>query len=341
MPNCSVPGDPPASISSPITSREARALVAELVGGDEEQVTLQPSTTYGLMQAALRPRRAASSPPRAEFPSITVSLTRAADALGRVDPAVDRARGRVRDAGGRARRPRRRRHGARGEPRRLPHGLPRRSLRAPRRDRRSAARSSMRSRASAWWMPTTRRPTSCARNGYKWLRAGRGTGFAWFGDRALERIAPVLSGFAGRGRRPARRRGAARPRHPPARSPSPTPTPSPPRAWPTGLREVRDAGVSAHRVRARRAHEGRHPLRRPLRHPRGDAPGAGATAPGSSRSRPNPQDVAPLGAALANHGLTVTARSGLIRVAPHVGTGAETLRLFGDALAAFAQSRVW
>ena len=40
-------------------------------------------------------------------------------------------------------------------------------------------------------------------NGYKWLRAGRGTGFAWFGERALERIAPVLSGFAGRRRRPA------------------------------------------------------------------------------------------------------------------------------------------
>ena len=34
-------------------------------------------------------------------------------------------------------------------------------------------------------------------NGYKWLRAGRGTGFAWFGERALERIAPVLSGWAG------------------------------------------------------------------------------------------------------------------------------------------------
>src|SRR6185312_10822947 len=34
-------------------------------------------------------------------------------------------------------------------------------------------------------------------NGYKWLRAGRGTGFAWFSERALERITPVLSGFAG------------------------------------------------------------------------------------------------------------------------------------------------
>ena len=50
---------------------------------------------------------------------------------------------------------------------------------------------------------------------------------------------------------------------------------------------------------------------------------------------------APLAASLANHGLTVTVRSGLVRVAPHVGTGADTLRLFGDALAAFSSARVW
>jgi hypothetical protein len=56
---------------------------------------------------------------------------------------------------------------------------------------------------------------------------------------------------------------------------------------------------------------------------------------------PAPQDAAPLAASLANHGLTVTVRSGLARVSPHVGTGADTLRLFGDALAAFSASRVW
>ena len=56
---------------------------------------------------------------------------------------------------------------------------------------------------------------------------------------------------------------------------------------------------------------------------------------------PAPQDAAPLAASLANHGLTVTARQGFIRVSPHVGTGADTLRLFGDALAAFSSSRVW
>ena len=56
---------------------------------------------------------------------------------------------------------------------------------------------------------------------------------------------------------------------------------------------------------------------------------------------PSPQDAGPLAASLANHGITVTVRSGLVRVAPHVGTGANTLRLFGDALAAFSSARVW
>jgi hypothetical protein len=55
---------------------------------------------------------------------------------------------------------------------------------------------------------------------------------------------------------------------------------------------------------------------------------------------PNPRDAAPLAASLANHGLTFTARGDSIRIAPHVGTGADTMRLLGDALAAFAYTRV-
>jgi hypothetical protein len=57
--------------------------------------------------------------------------------------------------------------------------------------------------------------------------------------------------------------------------------------------------------------------------------------------QPRPQDVGALAASLANHGLTVTARGGMIRVSTHVGTDADTLRLFGDALAAFSYARVW
>jgi selenocysteine lyase/cysteine desulfurase len=176
-------------------------------------------------------------------------------------------------------------------------------------------------------------------NGYKWLRAGRGTGFAWFGDRALERVAPVLSGFAGvdgglpmdEVPRPAASARAFTVAHPDALAAA---------RLATGLREVRDAGVSRIEselvARTRDVINSADRFEIPVVTPREAERRAGIVA-----LAPRAADVAPLGAALANHGLTVTARSGLIRVAPHVGTGAETLRLFGDALAAFAQSRVW
>ncbi|MFT3799575.1 MAG: aminotransferase, partial [Microbacterium sp.] len=54
---------------------------------------------------------------------------------------------------------------------------------------------------------------------------------------------------------------------------------------------------------------------------------------------PDPRDAAPLAAALANHGVTVTARGATIRVATHVGTGADSLMLLGDALAEVAATR--
>ncbi len=63
---------------------EARELVAELIGSDAEQVVLQPSTTYGLMQA-IYGLAGGLMLSRAEFPSLTVTATRAADALGSID----------------------------------------------------------------------------------------------------------------------------------------------------------------------------------------------------------------------------------------------------------------
>jgi hypothetical protein len=56
--------------------------------------------------------------------------------------------------------------------------------------------------------------------------------------------------------------------------------------------------------------------------------------------QPAPHDAAPLSAALANHGVTITARGATIRVAAHAGTGADTLRLLGDALAEVGTTRV-
>ncbi|MGC5170784.1 aminotransferase class V-fold PLP-dependent enzyme [Microbacterium sp. DT81.1] len=319
-------------------AREARQLVAELVGGDEGQVTLQPSTSYGLMHAVfgLSGTVIAST---AEFPSITVSLTRAAEAFGRVTPRwVTPESGAVtpeavRDA--------------------LDDDVT--AVMVSLVDFRTGYRADLGALREVIGPDRllivdaiqgfgvvdaeyAAADVVCS-NGYKWLRAGRGTGFAWFGDRALERIAPVLSGFAGvegglpmdEVPRPAASAKAFTVSNPDALAAA---------RLATGLREVRDAGVARIEselvARTRDVIQSADRFEIPVATPREAERRAGIVA-----LAPPAADVAPLGAALANHGLTVTARGGLIRVAPHVGTGAETLRLFGDALAAFAQSRVW
>jgi selenocysteine lyase/cysteine desulfurase len=176
-------------------------------------------------------------------------------------------------------------------------------------------------------------------NGYKWIRAGRGTGFAWFGERALERIAPVLSGFAGTDG------DVAFESVPPPSASAKAFTVSgadqlAASRLATALREIADVGVDvieaelAQRTRDVIFYADRYEV--PVLTPREPERRAGIVT-----LAPAPQDAAPLAASLANHGITVTVRSDLVRVAPHVGTAADTLRLFGDALAAFSSARVW
>ena len=317
---------------------EARQLVAQLVGSDPAHVALQPSTTYGLMHAVYG-LTGGLMVGRGEFPSLTVAATRAADALGAIqvqwlEPAdgmitPDAVRGALTD-----------------DTRALAVSLV---------DFRTGYRADL---------PALREILGEDRllivdaiqgfgvvdadyaaadvvcgHGYKWLRAGRGTGFAWFGDRALERIAPILSGFRGvEGELPL--------------DTVPAPAPSA-QAFAvsgydtlaaarlaTALREVADVGVAA--IEAELADRtadvmffaDRYEV--PVVTPRDPQRRAGIVT-----LEPAPQDAAPLAASLANHGLTVTTRGGRIRVSPHVGTGADTLRLFGDALAAFSSARVW
>lgn len=316
---------------------EARDLVAQLIGTDAAQVVLQPSTTYGLMQA-LYGLAGGLVVSRGEFPSLTVAATRASDALGSIDLQwIDPEDGfvtpdAVRDA-------------LTDDTRAVAVSLV--DFRTGFRADLSALRDVIGDRllivdaiqgfgvVEADYLAAD---VVCG-NGYKWLRAGRGTGFAWFGERALERIAPVLSGFGG------------------VEGDLPVDVVPPPAAsaqaftvagfdalaaarLATALRDVRDVGVAAIETELL-ARTGdvmyfadRYEV--PVITPREPERRAGIVA-----LAPAPQDAAPLAASLANHGLTATVRSGLVRVAPHVGTGADTLRLFGDALAAFASARVW
>ncbi len=317
--------------------REACELVAELLRTDADQVVLQPSTTHGLMQA-IYGLAGGLIVSRAEFPSLTVAATRASEALGSlqvhwIEPeggfvTPDAVRSALTD-----------------DTRALAVSLV--DFRTGYRADLTALREVIGDRllivdaiqgmgvVDADWAAAD---VVCG-HGYKWMRAGRGTGFAWYGERALERIAPVLSGFAGTDEdlpvdavpRPASSARAF------------TVSGSDPigaAALATAVREILDAGVDEleREILARTGDviyfADRYEI--PVVTPREPERRAGIVS-----LAPAPQDAAPLAASLANHGLTVTVRGGLVRVSPHVGTGADTLRLFGDALAAFSSARVW
>ncbi|MDW4571220.1 aminotransferase class V-fold PLP-dependent enzyme [Microbacterium sp. M3] len=317
--------------------RDARELVAGLMGTDAAQVVLQPSTTYGLMHA-IYGLAGGLLLGRGEFPSLTVAATRASESFGSlqlqwVEPpdgfmTPDAVRSALND-----------------DTRAVAVSLV--DFRTGYRTDLTALREVIGDRLlivdaiqgfgviEADYLAAD---VVCG-HGYKWLRAGRGTGFSWFGERALERIAPVLSGFRGvEGDLPVDAVPA------PAASAQAFSVSSPDTLaaarLAAALREVADAGVAdIEAVLAARTADvmffaDRYEV--PVVTPREPERRAGIVT-----LEPAPQDAAPLAASLANHGLTVTARGGRIRVSPHVGTGADTLRLFGDALAAFASSRVW
>ncbi|MBU4464836.1 MAG: aminotransferase class V-fold PLP-dependent enzyme [Actinobacteria bacterium] len=315
-------------------ARDARALLAELLDAEPDELTLQPSTAYGLMQAIYGVSGSLLLAP-SEFPSLTIAATRAADSLGRlavhwletpdgvVTPEI------VRDS-------------LTDETSAVAVSLV--DFRTGYRADLSALRDVIGDRLlivdAVQGFGIVQADYAAADvvcgNGYKWLRAGRGTGFAWFGPRARERITPVLSGFAGTdGDLPVDALPA------PAMSARAF-TVSPPdhlaaARLAAALREVRDVGVAViEREITARTDEvifiaDRYEI--PVVTSRDPQQRAGIVA-----LAPAAHDVAALGAALANHGVSATTRSGQVRIAPHVGTGEDTMQLLGDALAA---SRAW
>ncbi|MER7796703.1 aminotransferase class V-fold PLP-dependent enzyme [Microbacterium sp. NPDC096154] len=315
---------------------EARGLVARLLGARADEVTLQPSTSYGIMHAVygIDGGVIAST---AEFPTIPTALTRAADATGRVRPQWVTP----------------------------PDGVVTPELVADAIDDDTAAlavslvdfRTGYRAD-----LPALREVIGPDRllivdavqgfgmievdwsvadvvcgNGYKWLRAGRGTGFAWFSGRARASIAPVLSGFA------AVDGGLTVDAVPPPAASAQAytvtvPDPLAAARLAASLDEIARVGVAeieaalSERVDRVMDIAQRHGI--PVITPLDPRRRAGIVA-----LAPRPEYVAALGAELSNRGVTATARAGMLRVAPHVGTDDETLALLDEACAAFAQQR--
>ncbi|WP_341945865.1 aminotransferase class V-fold PLP-dependent enzyme [Microbacterium sp. LWH11-1.2] len=311
---------------------QAQELVAELLGAEADDVTLQPSSTQGLMHA-LYGMTGAVIAGTAEFPSVSLTLERAAAASNRaltprwVTPADGRM---TTDAVAEA----------------LDDEVT--ALAVSHVDFRTGFRADL---------PALRELIGPDRllivdavqsfgvvdvdyaaadvvvgHGYKWLRAGRGSGFAWFSPRARERITPVLSGITG-----TVVPGLVVDELPAPAASAQAFTVSQPDTLAAGrlaigARDIRDAGVAA--IEARIAEHVDTILEIADRH------GIAVSSPRDRASRAgivalSPEEPARLAAALANAGLVVTARGSSVRVAAHAGTDAATLQLLDEALAAF------
>ncbi|WP_298860697.1 aminotransferase class V-fold PLP-dependent enzyme [uncultured Microbacterium sp.] len=170
-----------------------------------------------------------------------------------------------------------------------------------------------------------------AGHGYKWLRAGRGTGFGCFSSRALERIRPVLSGITGidveepfTGEVP-----------PPASAARAFTTSVPDQLAVVRLEAAVDElrGVGVAEVAGQVAERAGEILAIAERH------GIRSITPADPARRAGivslvPDDPEALGRRLAEAGLVVTVRGGAVRVAAHAGTSAQTLRMLDAALPA-------
>lgn len=312
---------------------QAQEVVAELLGAEAAEVTLQPSSTQGLMHALYGVSGAVVAS-TAEFPSVSLTLERAAASQHAVTPRwITPDDGRVTpdavaavlddDVVALA----------------VSHVDFRTGYRADLaalRDVLGPDRLLIVDAVQSFGVIDADYSVAdvVVGHGYKWLRAGRGTGFAWFSPYARERIAPVLSGIT----------GTAASGLVVDELPAPAPdarayTISMPDTLAAGrlaigARDIRDAGVAAIEERVA-AHVDAVIAA-------ADHHGIAVVSPRERTERAGivalaPEEPARLAAALANAGLVVTARGGSIRIAPHAGTDAETLGLLDEAFGAFGR----
>ena len=331
----------PSSLNLVVERAEsAREHIAAVLGVDASGVTLQPSTTHGLMQAAFGVTGGIVLS-RDEFPSLPVAVTRAAEALHVVEPqwiepdalengwvtpeAIERAL----------------------TPATAAVAVSLVDYRSGHRADIAAIREVIGDRLlivdaiQGFGVVEAAYATAdvvCG-NGYKWLRAGRGTGFAWFSERAIDRLTPVFSGVTG-----------TDVTHPMTHVPAVvsearafTVSPYDPIAHArqaAAVHEVREVGVAAieaavtervDRILELAASAGVATI----------TPSDPARRAGIVALKPPAAEVAPLAASLANAGVTSTTRAGIERVSAHAGTDEQTLSLFAEALQAFAASRAW
>lgn len=174
--------------------------------------------------------------------------------------------------------------------------------------------------------------------GQKWLRAGRGSGFLALSDRAIDRLEPVLSGWAGDSFTTdamADASAASEPSRDAAAFSISRPRPAAQARLAVSLEGISGVGIDE----IERSLTGKvddmlsivDEFGLPVVSPRNPSERAGIIA-----IEPDADQLTLLAAALYNHGVSATSRGGSIRLSVHVSTGEETFSLLRTALAEFA-----
>lgn len=313
---------------------QAQELIAELLGAAPDEVTLQPSSTHGLMHALYGVSGAVLAS-TAEFPSVSLTLERASTASDRALTArwITPPDGRVTpDAVAEALDDEVTAVAVSHVDFRTGYRVDLGALR----DVVGPDRLLIVDAVQSFGIVDADYAAAdvVVGHGYKWLRAARGSGFAWFSPRARERIAPVLSGITG-----TTASGLVVDELPAPAPSAKAYTVSVPDTLAAGrlaigVRDVRDAGVAA--IEQRLADHVDTVIATADRH------GIEVVSPREPHARAGivtlaPEEPARLAAALANVGLVVTARGNSVRIAPHAGTDAETLRMLDETLDAFGR----
>ena len=172
--------------------------------------------------------------------------------------------------------------------------------------------------------------------GQKWVRAGWGTGFLALSDRALERLTPVFSGFAGTDvELPL---DAVLPPAQDARAYAiSNPSPIAEARLAGALEQIAAVGVdqiaAAVSEKAARLIETADQFGIPVVSPREANERAGIVV-----LRPPAEHLTVLAAALLNHGVTVTVREQSVRLSAHVTTDDETFDMLRASFTSFASA---
>jgi selenocysteine lyase/cysteine desulfurase len=321
-------------VMPPVMSQRVQNVVSRLTGFRPDQIVFQPNTSQGLMHAMFGVTGGVAVSP-AEFPSLTFGATRAAQALGVLQPHwMTTEPGRVTPGG------------IRGQE--LPASVV--AVAVSLVDFRTGYLADLEGISqvigdrllivdATQGFGVVDAPYHLAdvvvAGGQKWPRAGWGNAFLALSDRALDHLTPVWSGFSATDVEGTPMDEVPEPTRSARKFEVSNPDPIAQARLAGALEEIASVGVStinsAIADRVSRIIDLADEFAIPVSSSRAENERAGIAV-----LQPEPDRLTVLAASLHNHGITATVRSGSVRLSAHASTSDETLAMLKAAMVSYA-----